>query len=103
MIKKINPLGEQSFLSIISLKKCNYYDKGYCKLNEQCKELHPSTDCDGVCVNQKTCPLKHRIVCKNGNDCIFKASTSCSFLHPQIVLLDDTKIVLVEKTVGYCK
>ena len=78
-------------------KKCKYYDKGYCKLKEQCQELHPSTECDGKCINNITCPLRHRVVCKNNNGCIFKASSSCEFLHPQKVIDNDNLIALVEK------
>ena len=78
-------------------QKCIYYDKGYCKLKEKCQELHPSTDCVGECVNKITCPFRHRILCKNGKECIFIASSACAFLHPKEVTQDNNIIVLVEK------
>ena len=60
-----------------SPNKCKYYDKGHYKLKEKGQDLHPST------------------VCKNGSDCIFKASSSCAFMNSYEVLLD--KFVLVKK------
>ena len=78
-------------------QKCRYYDKGYCKLKENCQDLHPSTDCNGECVNKITCPFRHRVLCKNGNACIFTPSTACEFLHTEEVIYDNNKIVLVEK------
>ena len=81
----------------MSQNKCQYFDKGYCKRKDQCQELHLSTDCDGKCLNKTTCPLRHRVECKNGNECVFKTSNSCAFLHPKELFLDNKKIDLVEK------
>ena len=78
-------------------QKCIYYDKGCCKLKEKCEDLHPSTDCVGECVNKITCLFRHRILCKNGNECIFTASSACAFLHPKEVTHNNNIIVLVEK------
>jgi hypothetical protein len=49
-------------------------------------------DCDSKCENKNTCPLRHRVVCKNGETCIFLASQSCSFLHPQPSNIDTNEI-----------
>ena len=78
-------------------QKCIYYDKGYCKLKDKCQDLHPSTDCVGECVNNITYTFRHRILCKNGNECIFTALSACAFLHPKEVTHDNNIIVLVEK------
>ena len=41
--------------------------------------------------------MRHRVECKNGNECVFKTSNSCAFLHPKELFLDNKKIYLVEK------
>ena len=66
---------------MISQSKCVYYDKGFCKEKEQCSKEHPSANCDGQCTDKRTCPLRHRQLCKNGDRCIFHESDSCEFLH----------------------
>ena len=66
---------------MISQSKCVYYDKGFCKEKEQCSKEHPSANCDGQCTDKRTCPLRHRKLCKNGDHCIFSESDSCEFLH----------------------
>ena len=76
----------------MSQAKCDYFDKGYCKQKTECTKLHPSLDCDRKCENKNTCPLRHRVVCKNGEACIFLASQSCSFLHPQLLNIDTNEI-----------
>ena len=66
---------------MISQSKCVYYDKGFCKEKEQCSKEHPSENCDGKCTDKKTCPLRHRKLCKNGDHCVFHESDSCEFLY----------------------
>ena len=61
--------------------KCEHFDKGFCKKKGQCEKLHPSTDCDGTCLDQNACPFRHRKHCKNGQKCVFYASQTCEFLH----------------------
>ena len=63
--------------------KCTYYDKGFCKNKGQCTNKHPTTNCNSECHDKKTCPFRHRVMCKNGNTCIFLSSKSCEFLHEE--------------------
>ena len=66
-------------------------------MKEKCQDLHPSTDCVGDCVTKITCSFRHRILYMNSNECIFTASSACALLHPKEGILDNNKIVLVEK------
>ena len=61
--------------------KCLFYDKGYCKLKFNCLQKHPSIECDNTCNDKTTCHKRHRVVCKNGDSCVFIPSQSCEFLH----------------------
>ena len=72
--------------------KCEYFDKGYCKQKTQCTKRHPLVDCDSKCANENTCPLRHRIVCKNGGQCKFLETHCCSFLHPQPMHFEENVI-----------
>lgn len=58
--------------------KCAFFDKGYCKNKDQCLNAHPLTDCQGDCEDKRTCKKRHRINCRNGEDCTWN---SCDFLH----------------------
>ena len=61
--------------------KCVYFDKGYCRNKDACTQKHPQTECNGSCEDKRICPKRHRILCKNGDQCIFVTSESCKFLH----------------------
>ena len=64
-----------------NMEKCYHFDKGYCKLKSKCLKNHPSSDCKGQCQDKKSCSSRHRVECKNGNECIYKASKICEFLY----------------------
>ena len=76
-------------------EKCIYFDKGFCKLKGQCSKKHPTSDCHGQCDDKKICPLRHRVVCKNKDKCIFLSSQTCEFLHNETTLgnTDGNKIL----------
>ena len=80
----------QSNKSKGNMEKCYFFDKGYYKIKSQCLKSHPSTDCIGQCENKNSYPLRHRVKCKNGTQCIFKSSKSCEFLHIEKLNVDDT-------------
>ena len=63
------------------IMKCVYYDKGYCRNKDSCSLKHPRIECDGCCEDKRTCPKRHRTVCKNGDTCVFLTTQSCEFLH----------------------
>ena len=61
--------------------KCQHFDKGFCKQKAQCEKLHPSTDCDGKCVDQNACPFGTENIAKIGKNCMLNTSKTCEFLH----------------------
>ena len=62
-------------------EKCQYFDKGYCKSRDKCSLKHPLVECEGSCEDRRICPKRHRVFCKNGNECVFDLTNSCEFLH----------------------
>ena len=54
-------LAHNCMLTMSSTEKCSYFDKGFCKLKEQCLKKHPTSDCQGECYDKKTCPSWHRV------------------------------------------
>ena len=58
--------------------KCAFYDRGYCKKNNHCPQVHPKADCVGECEDKRTCKKRHRTQCKNGLSCEWN---SCEYLH----------------------
>ena len=61
--------------------KCQYFDKGYCKNKDTCSLKHPLIECEGSCEDRRTCPKRHKVLCKNGKECVFVPTNSCEFLH----------------------
>ena len=86
-----------------NMEKCYFFDKGYCKSKSQCLKSHPSTDCKGQCENKNVYPLRHRVECKNGTQCIFKSSKSCEFLRIENPNVDDTIFENIQNTLGQIK
>ena len=62
----------------MSNEVCSFYNVGYCKLKNKCSNIHSSEDCANKC-KEKTCPKRHRIVCRDREHCIYQRSNSCEF------------------------
>ena len=62
-------------------EKCQYFDKGFCRSRDKCSLKHPLVECEGSCEDRRICPKRHRVFCKNGNECVFDLTNSCEFLH----------------------
>ena len=60
--------------------KCRYFNQGFCKKKNNCKYVHTNIDCDEDCAIAK-CPNRHRIQCRNGDDCYYNSKNECEFLH----------------------
>ena len=86
-----------------STEKCSHFDKGFCKLKGQCLKKHPTSDCQGQCEDKKSCPFRHRVVCKNGNECIFLSSQACEFLHNENFLKSNDSIKSVQDSIADIK
>ena len=66
-----------------NLKKCSYFDRGYCKHSDKCFNFHPEKDkiCeDSNCLNVD-CDLRHPNPCKFGARCIFRKKNECLLLY----------------------
>ena len=83
-----------------STEKCSYFDKGFCKLKEQCLKKHPTSDCQGQCYDKKMCPSRHRVACKNKEKCIFLSSQACEFLHNENALESTESITTVQDSIS---
>ena len=60
--------------------KCRYFNVGFCKKKTNCKYLHPTLDCENNC-SKSECTSRHRIYCKNGQDCHYYSLDLCEFKH----------------------
>ena len=86
-----------------NMEKCYFFDKGYCKLKSKCLKNHPSSDCKGQCQDKKSCSSRHRVQCKNGNTCIYKASKSCEFLHIEKIKNEDNVMENIHESIEQIK
>ena len=83
-----------------SVKKCRYYNRGYCKYKQKCKYSHPKEICKEyltreTCENIECCD-RHPRVCKwidSNEGC--KRQKECDYLHVTIAC-DDS-----EYSIGY--
>ena len=69
--------------------KCYHYNKGYCRYKEKCPFYHPDIDCVKEC-NDITCKYRHRLKCKDGENCYYNQRKACEYLHTHIDLPDVT-------------
>ena len=82
---KINLLDMKERESLDRVKKCSYYNKGYCKLQKECPFYHPETLCsqfesEGICA-KTICRDRHQRPCRywRKGEC-FRGET-CEFSH----------------------
>ena len=67
--------------SIKILKKCRFYNVGYCRSKSSCSFSHPITLCKKEQYKDRECPNRHLKDCKNymKSDCKF--GKQCEFTH----------------------
>ena len=66
--QKFNENGLRITNQISKIRKCRYYNRGYCKFQEECNFAHPSTICQDLLQNGKCylrqCPDRHPNICR---------------------------------------
>ena len=81
-------------------KKCEYFDRGYCKHGEKCNYQHPDKICSNPNCFDDKCPSRHPNPCKYGPRCYYHRQNLCYYSHVTIVNDDDKKRILeLEKKV----
>ena len=76
-----------------SLRKCRYYNRGYCKFGDRCNFTHPLAVCDNFLMNnfcyERGCQLRHPKDCrfwtKSTEGCI--RHDPCQYLHRESMKL----------------
>ena len=61
-------------------RKCRFYNRGYCKNKDSCKDYHPDSDCPSNCTEYE-CRNRHRQMCRYKNDCYHNYEGKCEYLH----------------------
>ena len=86
--QKFNENGLRITKEISKIRKCRYYNRGYCKFQEECNFAHPSTICQDLLKNGKCylrqCPDRHPKICRywqREEGC--RRSQYCTYLHQQ--------------------
>lgn len=86
-----------------SVKKCSYYNSGYCKYSKKengCKKYHPTESCAQINCKNQGCPLRHPKKCKFLEKCIFQKR--CCYKHEKEPTKED-KIIAEEKELNNLK
>ena len=78
-------------------EKCKYFNRGYCKLKDQCENLHDDKVCEDLDCNESDCDKRHPNPCKFGPRCQFKRRKECLYLHVTLVPNDDATEALNQK------
>ena len=104
----------QSKVATIKLKKCFFFDTGYCKMGNECRFYHLYNNCetfekDGICPifdckdrHPKDCRYWKNDICYRGNMCVYR--------HKNKKVMDEiekkrnlrTKCERCKKNVDYC-
>ena len=64
-----------------SLKKCHFYNIGYCRSKSSCTYHHPKHICQKDECSDKECPKRHLKMCKNWVKSTCKFGKSCEYKH----------------------
>ena len=71
--------------SNLAIKKCRYFDKGYCKYAKKCRYLHPKEICKTHIENMKCkvkeCSRRHPKACKWYQREVGCTRLNCEYLH----------------------
>jgi hypothetical protein len=83
------------------IKRCNYYNTGFCKNRRKCPSFHPDSICQvyldsGKCEEYRTCQKRHPKECRYWRDS-GKCFKSCAYLHKTVDLSrDQTEEIYVQ-------
>ena len=81
------------------LKKCRYFNGGYCRLKSSCKFLHPKDHCKiDKCID-KACPNRHIKPSNNWLKNACKFDETCEFKHEAVVVQRDVTGETVENQI----
>ena len=70
-------MSEQS----LELKKCSFFDTGYCKYGEKCKFKHFLIKCEISECENVNCSFRHPKPCKHRKKCKYFSKGICSYEH----------------------
>ena len=82
----------------ITAKKCQFYDRGYCRYKEKSTNKHPDKVCDDPNCSVDKCDKIHPNPCKYGPRCRFSKKKLCLYSHDTLVC-DDSKMDALAKKV----
>ena len=71
------------------IPRCKFYNSGFCKFREQCRERHFSSVCQVPNCNQD-CQAKHPRLCKLESYCKFCKKGICAYKH--VIPTNDNKL-----------
>ena len=67
------------------IKKCRYYNRGYCKYKSKCRYTHPKHICKEYMASQKCekvdCYDRHPKVCKWADGKTCQRHDKCKYMH----------------------
>ena len=83
------------------IKKCRYFNRGFCKYKTKCRFFHPRENCPEYMKTYKCevkdCQLRHPKQCKwLSTDAGCKRGSECSYLHDALVRDDVTAVFKCE-------
>ena len=78
---------------------CNFHKYGYCKLQEECKDFHPTEICKNKSCRVSRCKRRHPKQCKYFKSGYCRFKKSCKYAHEEEIKVDDLleKIIKLEK------
>ena len=71
------------------LKKCNFFNRGYCKNGNNCSHKHPDKVCENANCSNINCDKRHPYLCKYGLKCTFLRKNICLYAHKVISNSDE--------------
>ena len=78
--------------------KCAFYDRGYCKHDENCRNIHFDKVCEDQNCFNINCDKRHPNPCKFGIRCTFERKNICLYSHATTASADINIKALENKT-----
>jgi hypothetical protein len=72
-------------------KKCVYFNRGYCRNGESCRDNHPDKVCPDPNCFEESCELRHPNPCKFGPRCHFNRKKICLYSHATLDNINSDK------------
>ena len=76
--------------------KCKFFDEGFSRYSDKCRNVHPSDICEKRHCKRESCPKRHPKTCRYNQNC--RRGRNCMYLHVSVE--KDSEKDFIKKKLG---